>query len=80
MADVIEFKRPEDHPDAEFVCVIPTDGQPVKWFKFSYAFSHEGKEYSFDIWAKDFADAEQRLVSLKATAVLSGQLYAAIPE
>ena len=81
MADVIDFPKPEpDKPEAEFACIIPTDGKPVKWFTYSVTFMDGEKEYSFHIWATDFADAERRVQCLRESAKLGGQLYAAIPE
>lgn len=80
MADVIEFPKPaEPMPDAEHVCIVVENGQPIKWFEFTCTFSDGETEYSFRLWARDFADAERRLNELRATARVDGQLYAIEP-
>jgi hypothetical protein len=80
MTNVITFPpKPEEKPDDDCICIIPTDGKPVKWFKFSCSFQSGDKDYGFEIWALDAEDAERRLADLKATAIMDGQLFSQIP-
>ncbi|WP_296201746.1 hypothetical protein [uncultured Hyphomicrobium sp.] len=80
MTNIITFPPPkEDKPDDNCVCIIPTDGKPVKWFKFTCSFASDDGEYDFTLWARDAADAEKRLADLRATAKLDGQLFMEIP-
>lgn len=76
MGELIRFPpKLEDKPDEDCMCIIPTDGKPVKWFKFECSFRCDGKEYAFEIWALDQADAERRMSALRETATVDGQLF-----
>lgn len=81
MSNVVDFpKPPEDAPDSNCVCVIPTDGKPVKWFKFCCSYSgDDGKQYGFDIWARDYEHALSMMACLRASAAVDGQVFAEIP-
>ena len=82
MNNVIEFPKPEpERPDDVCMCIIPTDGKPVKWFKFCCSFAApDGKDYGFHIWATDHAHADEMMAALRLTAKVDGQLYAQIAE
>lgn len=64
-------------PDPEHT-MIGRDGIPI--FEFGAEFTVDGRDYCFQLWAKDWADAERRLEALKTNARIAGQLYASIPE
>jgi hypothetical protein len=66
-------------PDADQTCIIVKDGKPQKWFKFSVAFNIDDAEFTFHIWALDFADADRRVAAIKSTAKVSGQIMAEVP-
>lgn len=81
MTDITDLNGERDKrhgPDQEHVAVIVKDGRAEKWFEFTCAFACDGAEYSFTIWALDFADADRRLDALKASAKVDGQLYRTI--
>ena len=71
--------KPEPQPGPDCVCVIPTDGKPVKWFKFYCSFQCEDGEFAFSIWALNQADAERRMEQLRKTAKVEGQIYTSVP-
>jgi hypothetical protein len=75
MGDVIELHSNE--PDADCVCVGPTDGLP--YYKFGVKFTDGEREYTFQIWARDKQHAEQCVHSIRNTAELCGQILAEIP-
>lgn len=66
----------DDRPDAPHRYI---DEEGVEWFQFCVDFEFDGSGWGFEIWAKDFADAEARVASLRENAKLGGQLYASIP-
>lgn len=44
------------------------------WLKYECVFQHDNKEYCFELWAKNFDDADERLKSIQTTGVISGQI------
>jgi len=75
--NIIPFPpRPGDVPDAE-QCFVDHNG--VEWFKFLCEYAHDGDEWSFEIWAMHREDAAARLLSMAATAKVTGQVFAKIP-
>lgn len=81
MDNVIDFPKPEpERPDDDCTCIIVTDGKPVRWFKFCCSFTgSDGKQYGFQIWATDYAQAEEMMASLRVSAMVDGQLFAEVP-
>jgi hypothetical protein len=76
---VISFKDAHDKkhgPDAAHVYV---DGMGVKWFEFTCSYKDGDKEFGFTLWATDFADAERRMVCLRETGRIDGQLHTTVP-
>ena len=67
-------------PDPEHVVIIAENGCPVKWFEYSYSFMDGEKEYSFNVWARDYDDALRRVDLIKRTVKLNGQVLQRIPE
>ena len=66
-------------PDADQICIIVSDGKAEKWFKFSVAFLIDEAEFTFHIWALSIADAQRRVLAIRETAVVSGQIVSEIP-
>ncbi len=63
-------------PDEEFV---KADEYGRKLYTFKYEFDHsDGHRYGFSIWAYDFADAEAKMDSIKASGRIIGKLYSTI--
>ena len=80
MAEIITFPpKAEPKPQDDCVCVIPTDGKPVKWFRFGCTFKIDDSEFGFDIWALDAQDAERRIAAVRETATVDGQIFGIIP-
>lgn len=52
-------------------------GRPL--YCYAIAYIHEGRHYSFDLWAYSFDDAEAHVQSLRGNAELSGQIFARGP-
>ncbi len=75
MTNIVDLDEIRNKPDAD--CVWADEGG-VKWFKFSAEFFHDGKNWGFFIWARDFTDAESRIQSIKATVALGGQIFSEI--
>lgn len=50
-----------------------------KWPTFTYSYRHKGKNWSFDLPAEDFDDAEARLASIHFSGKLDGKLGGTIP-
>lgn len=76
MSDVVDLateraRRTEPQPDAEHVC---EDEHGVRWFRFTCRFEDGGKEWDFDLWARDRADAGRRLL-LVSSGRVDGQVF-----
>lgn len=46
----------------------------TKEFCFTAEYFHDSKKFSFDVWAKSWTSAENKLRSLQQTAVIVGKL------
>jgi len=68
---LIEFARiyAEKHNEPHVV-----DMNGSTWLKYECVFKHDNKEYCFELWGKNFDDADARLKSIKETASISGQI------
>lgn len=62
---VPEFVRHDDY------------GRPLYTFLLSYEM--EGKSWSTEVWAYDFADAEARVAAMRESLKVTGQLFDRIP-
>lgn len=78
-SNVIEFKRLESQPDAQFVVVVAEDGKPVKYYKYICSFEFNESTFGFHVWARDNEDAERRLAALKITGKVDGKLFSEVP-
>lgn len=50
-----------------------------KWPMFTYSYRYKGSEWSFDIPAEDFEDAQARLAAIHFNGKLEGRLEGTIP-
>ncbi len=46
------------------------------WYRFVVDWTCDDRTYSTHIWARDLADAERRLLALRTTARIEGQVKA----
>ena len=81
MTNILPFPpAKESQPEADCVCLIIEDGKAVEWVKFGCLFTAQsGKDYAFNIWARDRAHAESQLAALKSNARVDGQIFAERP-
>lgn len=63
-------------PDPEFVRKDDY-GRPLYTFLLSYEM--DGKQWSTEVWAYDFADAEARVAGMRASLKIDGQAYSQVP-
>jgi hypothetical protein len=78
MSNIIHIsQRRSDIEKPEEDCIKHDEyGRPL--YLFAYEFDHaDGKTYSFDFWAYDIMDAEGKLASIKYSAKIAGQIFAA---
>lgn len=61
-------------PEGEHVVI-----QGVKWYKFFTSYQHEGSTFTVDFFATSQQDAEERLRSIRTTAVEAQQISMTIP-
>jgi len=64
--------------DIEGESVKGRDGLPYYKFSGEYIMP-DGSEWSFDIWAKDWQDADERIKAIKLTVRNGGQTCETIP-
>ena len=50
-----------------------------KWPIYTYSYRHKGKNWSFELPAKDVEDAEARLASIHFSGKLEGRLGGTVP-
>ena len=55
---------------------VTRDDYGRTWSRFAIDWTCDGRNYSTHIWAMDAADAERRLLALRNSAVVVGQVYA----
>lgn len=78
MTNVIDpnSKRPKDAPDARHVMAVDASGI---WCEYSCSYTdHKGVEMCFTIWANGIEDAERRVMAMRESAKIDGQLYTTI--
>jgi hypothetical protein len=60
--------------------LILLDDHGNVWYRYSVVYNAGPEEkFSFDFWAKDFADAEFRLTCIQQASRLDGRLIKIIP-
>lgn len=64
---IVEFKQRAREFDK-----FDDDGQVLRLFGCEY--SHEGKSWAFDLWARDILEAEARVEAIRKTLTLSGSM------
>lgn len=45
------------------------------WYRFTCSYHHQGREFTFDVWALSLADAEARIASLRGNGTVDGQVH-----
>ena len=63
-------------PDAEHV---RKDDFGRSMYRFLLEYEMDGSEWSAQVWAYDFDDAQKRVASMRASLRLLGQAHAALP-
>lgn len=79
MADPIDLnaeRNKREQPDPEF---IRQDEYGRKLFVFLLNYEMDGKQWSTEVWAYDFADAEARVAAMRESLKVTGQLFDRIP-
>lgn len=69
-------RRNEPTPAPGFVA---TDVHGVEWFTFTCSCKDEEGTFTFDIMAKDFADAQRRIKMIGENGRVDGKLFEIIP-
>lgn len=79
MSEVVNLddaRSRREQPDPSFVSADRW-GRPL--YLFSASYSYDGltgpSNWTFEFWAYDWSDAQKRLDSIKAGAVIEGQVY-----
>lgn len=75
LIDLSAARERRDGPDPEFVWI---DGRGQKWFAFAFGYEVDGREFGFQIWALNHADAERRLEAIRATGRVAGKVFAEV--
>lgn len=71
-----ERRNAAEKPDAD--CVRKDDfGRPL--YLFALAYQMIDGEYSTEVWAYSFEDAEARVAAMRESLIVLGQLYGFIP-
>ena len=65
--------------DTDGESVNGRDGTPYYKFGCDYVMP-DGTEWGFDIWAKDWMDADERIRAIKLTVRNGGQIIETIPD
>ncbi|NTG94246.1 hypothetical protein [Rhizobium rhizogenes] len=70
--DLASERDKRDGPDPEFVT---TDECGRKMFAFRAEYRIDGSTFGIHFFAYDFGDAERRILAMRETLSLSGQIY-----
>ncbi|TBC12711.1 hypothetical protein [Rhizobium ruizarguesonis] len=79
MPDIIDFQTERERrngPDEQFM-TVDQDGRPM--FAFFAEYQIDGGTFGINFFAYDFADAELRVSSMRASLTVAGQIYAEVP-
>ncbi len=73
MGDIIDFNK-ELNARGLLEGNTYTDSDGVVWKEFSCGFDHSGKKFTFDIWAKSFEDADDKLCAIIESGEVLGEI------
>lgn len=79
MDDVIDLSAERDkrvEPDPEFV---RQDDYGRELYTFLLSYEMDGKQWSTQVWAYDFADAEARVAAMRESLKVDGQAFERLP-
>lgn len=79
MSDIIDLserRNTADRPDAEYVRKDDF-GRPLYCFLLDYEM--DGDSYSAEVWAYTAEDAERRVMAMRHSLTLMGQMYKSFP-
>ena len=75
MSSVIDFGEALDRRDGPANDCLARDQYGRRLHRFMLAYELDGRDYTFDIWAHDFAEAERHAEAIRDTVTVSGQIY-----
>lgn len=78
MADIVDFNAARDKRDGPDEQFVTTDQHGRKMFAFCFEYQMESRVFTVSLFAYDFEDAEKRLVAMRETLSLAGQIYSEI--
>lgn len=70
MDNIIEF--PERNVDDEFLHIEDENGD--RWMLFTVDYVFDDTTYSYEIWARDFDEAERRIEAIGQTSTVFGRV------
>lgn len=73
-SNVIKFPD-ANNPNKEHTYI---DEFGLTWFEFTCSYKYEGVDFVFSIWATSKENASDRIVELKRSALVDGQILAEI--
>lgn len=74
--DLTAERNKRAEPDPEFV---RKDDYGRKLYVFLLSYEMDGKSWSTQVWAYDFADAEARVAGMRESLKVDGQLFSQVP-
>lgn len=74
-SNIIEFRH-GDKPDAEF---IRKDDYGREMYLFALSYEFDGAAWSTQVWAYSIEEAQQRVVAIRDSLTLLGQLFGEVP-
>jgi hypothetical protein len=79
MSDVIDLaaeRNRREGPDPEH---IRPDGEGGILYAFCFSYRMNGSQYTFNLFAYDFEDAERRAKAMRNSVQVDGQLISVVP-
>ena len=74
--DINDFRKKIADTEFPYSMHVCTDDDGVAWYEFSCSYTDQsGKKFSFEIWAKNQIDAENRISCIRGNAVVDGQIF-----
>jgi hypothetical protein len=74
--DLAAERNRRAQPDLEF---IRTDDYGRKLYTFLLSYEMDGRMWSTQVWAYDFADAETRVKAMRDSLKVDGQAFSTVP-
>jgi hypothetical protein len=76
VVDLTAERNKREQPDAEF---MRKDEYGRHVYCFGVQYDHAGSQYSFHLWAYDWADAEAKVASMRSSATVFGKMFSVVP-